>query len=119
MRQYGRLALVGAAIVATVSSLLPGMQPTATAAVTAEASYDPDPDWWVTNGRVTDILTVGDRVYIAGGFDYVGPSTGYGVAVDSASGERSSSWPVIDGPIDASVPDGNGGWYIAGRFTRV
>ena len=82
-------------------------------------AYTPDPSWWVTNGRVTDILPSGDRVYLSGGFDYVGPSTGYGVQVAADDGARSSTAPVVDGPVDAAVPDGSGGWYIAGRFTRV
>jgi hypothetical protein len=118
MRQYGRFALVGAAIIAA-ASLVPGLGPTAAEAAITSSAYTPDPDWWVTNGRVTDIVSSGNRVYVAGGFDYLGPSTGYGVAIDPASGARSSSWPFINGPVDASAADGAGGWYIAGRFTRV
>ncbi|RKT78452.1 beta-propeller uncharacterized protein DUF5122 [Terracoccus luteus] len=77
------------------------------------------PTWWGANGRVTDIKAVGSRVYLAGAFDYIGPQTGYGVAVDPASGAMRAGAPRVDGIVRASAPDGAGGWYIAGDFTRV
>ena len=43
------------------------------ASTTPALTYVPSPAWWGTNGRVNDIETVGSRVYVAGGFDYVGP----------------------------------------------
>lgn len=88
-----------------------------TTTTTATTTADPA-SWWGTNGRVSDTLVSGNRVYLAGGFDYVGPTTGYGVPVDTATGVR-AAWPVIDGPVDVAVPDGSGGWYVAGRFKRV
>jgi hypothetical protein len=72
----------------------------------------------VTNGRIADTLVSGNRVYLAGGFDYVGPTTGYGLPVDASTGAR-VPWPVADGPVDVAIPDGSGGWYVAGRFKRV
>lgn len=29
------------------------------------------------------------------------------------------AWPTIDGAVHAIAPDGSGGWYIGGRFSRV
>jgi hypothetical protein len=90
----------------------------ATSTVTTTGSTADPSAWWGTNGRVADTLVSGNRVYLAGGFDYVGPMTGYGLPVDAATGAR-ATWPAADGPVDAAVPDGSGGWYVAGRFKRV
>src|SRR4051812_1204532 len=82
-------------------------------------SYTPVAGWWGTNGRVTDIVPVGSKVFLAGGFDYIGPETGYGTPVDSSAGVSLPSSPIVDGVVSASAPDGNGGWYIAGTFNHV
>lgn len=88
-------------------------------AVAPTLDYTPVSSWWGTNGRVTDIITSGDRAYLAGGFDYIGPATGYGTGVDGTTGARLGGAPMIDGAVYASVPDGAGGWYVAGQFTTV
>ncbi|MGZ4599235.1 MAG: hypothetical protein ACXVGS_05175 [Oryzihumus sp.] len=97
--------------------------PVAASASPPNLSYNPAPadvpSWWGTNGRVTDIVAAGGRVYLAGGFDYVGPSTGYGVGVDGSSGNRLSGAPLVDDVVNAAVPDGSGGWFIGGSFTHV
>src|SRR4051812_3667249 len=82
-------------------------------------SYTPVAGWWGTNGRVTDIVPVGSKVFLAGGFDYIGPETGYGTPVDSSAGVSLPSSPIVDGVVSASAPDGHGGWYIAGTFNHV
>lgn len=82
-------------------------------------SYVPDSSWWGTNGRVVDIVAQGGRVYLAGGFDYIGPTTGNGVPVDAVTGVKAPSTAVVNGPVYAAVADGQGGWYIGGDFTRV
>lgn len=106
------------AVAATVA-LTVGLPALSASAAIPNLTYAPDPSWWGTNDRVTDILPVGDRVYIAGGFDYVGPTTGYGVGVDAMSGAKAANAPLIDGPVYAAVPDGSGGWYVAGDFKHV
>ena len=97
--------------------------PVAASASPPSLNYNPAPadipSWWGTNGRVTDIVQAGGRIYIAGGFDYVGPSTGYGVGVDGGNGNRLSGAPLVDGVVTAAAPDGSGGWYIGGSFTHV
>ncbi len=109
-----RLIAVAATVAMTV-----GMTTLSASASIPNLSYVPDPTWWGTNDRVTDILPVGNRVYIAGGFDYVGPATGYGVGVDTTSGTKLAGAPLIDGPVYAAAPDGSGGWYVAGDFKHV
>ena len=81
-------------------------------------TYIPSASWWGTNGRVSDIKVVGNRVYIAGGFDYLGRTTGYGVRVTPTDGKLSAS-PRVDGIVRAAIPDGSGGWYIGGDFRKV
>ncbi len=109
-----RLIAVAATVAMTV-----GMTTLAASASIPNLTYVPDPSWWGTNDRVTDILPVGNRVYIAGGFDYVGPATGYGVGVNAGSGVKLSGAPLIDGPVYAAAPDGAGGWYVGGDFRHV
>jgi hypothetical protein len=108
-------AALALAIIGAIAAPLPA----AFASTPPNLTYTPVPNWWGTNGRVTDIVPMGDRVYLAGGFDYIGPQTGYGTAVDGASGVSLSGAPVIDGTVYASAPDGAGGWYVAGSFTTV
>ncbi len=82
-------------------------------------SAAPTTSWWGTNGRVTDIKAVGSRVYLAGAFDYIGPQTGYGVPVSTSAGTVLADAPKIDGIVRSAVADGQGGFYLAGDFTRV
>jgi hypothetical protein len=83
-----------------------------------QLSYTPSPSWWGTNDRVVDIKVVRGRVYLAGGFDYIGPTTGYGVKVDPTTGAKAPG-PLVDGIVRAAVPDGKGGWYLGGNFRKV
>ena len=113
------------AVVLGASAALPLMALTSTVASASALgpdpalNYTPDPAWWGTNGRVMEILPVGNRIYLAGGFDYVGPATGYGVGVDAAAGAKLPGAPVVDGVVRAAVADGQGGWYIGGDFKYV
>jgi hypothetical protein len=104
--------------VAAALGLSTALVPLAASAQAPALTYLPEPGWWGTNGRVMDIAPVGDRIYLGGGFDYVGPTTGYGVGLDP-SGHRLAAAPLVDGQVSASVPDGAGGWYIAGEFHHV
>lgn len=110
--------LVVVPIAGLVSAAVVGPVAAAHAAPPA-LDYTPVASWWGTNGRVTDIVTSGDRVYLGGGFDYIGPQTGYGSGVDGTTGVRLPNAPMIDGAVYASAPDGAGGWYVAGAFTTV
>src|SRR5690606_38744466 len=46
----------------------------------------PRDDLWITNGTVNDFAVEGETLYIAGRFDYVGPSTGSFAQVDATTG---------------------------------
>jgi hypothetical protein len=76
---------------------------------------------WVTNGTVNAVLPdpAHNAIYIGGTFTYVGPNTGNGVPIGSTSGAALTSFPRVNGTINAAIPDGVGGWYIGGTFTRV
>src|SRR5207302_2404299 len=74
---------------------------------------------WVTNGRVSSIVHRNGQIYLGGYFTQVGPNTGQGVVVDASSGTWNQSFPYADGWVYAAVPDGAGGWYIAGSFSKV
>jgi hypothetical protein len=108
-------AAISATALAATAVLITPVPANAAPALT----YVPDSAWWGTNGRVNDIVAQGNRVYISGGFDYVGPATGHGVAVDATSGVSRVPVPMIDGPVYAAVPDGTGGWYLGGDFRHV
>ena len=73
---------------------------------------------WVTNGPVNAVVEAGTTIYIGGNFTQVGPATGGAVPLDAATGQPIAI-PRVAGYVNAVVPDGTGGWYIAGNFTHV
>ena len=86
----------------------------------AQAAVNDNPDeTWVTNGDVYAVTRAGGRIYLGGTFDQVGPNTGYGVPLDPSTGKRADTFPKVNGDVYVAVPDGAGGWYIGGNFTRV
>ena len=92
------------------------------AAVNAPASADPaavPAESWVTNGTVQAVRQVGNRIYVGGSFTQAGPNTGFGVALDPSTGVWAQAFPKINGIVLTAVPDGEGGVYIGGDFTRV
>ena len=98
-------------------SLLAGLT-----AVNPPASADPaavPAESWVTNGTVYAVRQVGDRIYVGGTFTQAGPNTGFGVALDPSTGVWAPAFPKINGTVLVAVPDGAGGFYIGGDFTRV
>ena len=62
---------------------------------------------------------VGGRIYVGGSFTQAGPNTGFGVALDPSTGVWAPAFPKINGTVLVAVPDGSGGFYIGGDFTRV
>jgi len=75
----------------------------------------------ITNDQVYELLfdAKHNLIYLGGVFSYVGPNTGYGVALDTATGNVESGFPYVSGEVFAAAPDGSGGWYIGGSFTSV
>jgi hypothetical protein len=87
------------------------------------ASYcqELDRNLWATNGSVMAFARDSNTIYMAGNFDYVYPNTGGGAAIDITTGtlpgyDRLSH---VNGRVYSCIPDGAGGWYIGGNFTRI
>ena len=77
------------------------------------------PDLAITaDGRITEILRKGDRIYVRGSFSSIGPFVGSGMPLDPVSGERITA-PLVDGQISVAVPDGSGGWFVGGDFEQI
>jgi hypothetical protein len=76
---------------------------------------------WVVNGTVSAIVQdpVYHLTYIGGNFTAVGPRTGTGVPIDTTSAQPLTTFPQVNGTVNAVIADGNGGWYIGGTFTSV
>ncbi len=92
----------------------------AVARAAAPLSSTPDPHLWVTDGNVFAIAPAPDgSVYIGGAFDYVGPLTGGGAMLQASGGALKSRLGEGPGGVEVALPDGAGGDYIGGDFTRV
>lgn len=76
-------------------------------------------NFWTTNGKVRDIKTTNNKIYLAGDFSYVGMATGGGAAFAADTGKVNSAFPAINGDVHAVLPDNNGGFYIGGDFSAV
>jgi hypothetical protein len=87
--------------------------------VFSQLSETPQEDTWITNGTVRAITRTAETVYLGGDFTYVGPYTGCGVPLNKSTGKAARVFPKVNGDVVACVPDGEGGWYIGGNFTRV
>ncbi len=75
-----------------------------------------------TNGQVTAMAlnTTTSTLYIGGLFTHVNVSvTGSFVPINESDGFPEQGWPLVIGDVNAIVPDGNGGWFIAGTFGQV
>ena len=107
-----RLVHLAAALSVAVVALVPPSP--------AKAAPAPIPDeTWVTNGTVYAVAQAGGRIYLGGAFSRVGPNTGFGVRLDTATGAWATGLPKVNGPVYVAVPDGSGGWFIGGNFQRV
>jgi hypothetical protein len=69
---------------------------------------------WQTNGPVYSVVPVGRRVYIGGDFTYVGLDTGPGAPVRRSDGVPLAGVGRVKGGVEVAVPDGMGGYYVAG-----
>ena len=100
----------------------PPATPTATPSPTqipSDFSSTPREQTWMTDGVVRAIVHTADTVYLGGDFTYVGPNTGSGVPISTSTGALPGAFPKVNGTVNACVPDGSGGWFIGGYFTRV
>jgi hypothetical protein len=84
--------------------------------VTAQASSDPLPDFWRTDGIVNAVAIANNTAYFGGDFGYVGPANGAAGLVDPDFGGTFDGFPKLNGIIRAIIPDGTGGWFVGGLF---
>jgi len=73
----------------------------------------------VPNGVIQKVVSNDNYTYIGGQFSSVGQSSGYGAKLNTTSTAVDMSFAKANGIIHCCVPDGKGGWYIGGEFTRV
>ncbi len=73
---------------------------------------------YTTNGHVKATARSGNDLYIGGTFTEVAPRTGPAAAIDSTTGELVSTPQVSGngGEVRVVEPDGEGGYYVGGRF---
>ena len=81
----------------------------------------PSPEPWGANAssHVLGFAADGDTLYVGGTFYGMGRIRGTFLAVDPESGEPFSAQAHVGGVVRAIVPDGGGGWYVAGDVTSV
>ena len=87
----------------------------------AAVSGAPDPGTINTDGRVSAVLAVGDRVYLGGSFTHVdGVARNHLAAVDATTGELTDWNPNANGNVLslAASPDGSR-VYAGGNFMEV
>lgn len=85
----------------------------------ADPSATPTPLCCGPGATITAVAVSGTTAYIGGNFRHVGDYTGSFAALHPDSGRAEGGRPVVEGTVNASAPDGNGGWYIGGSFTSV
>lgn len=72
------------------------------------------------NGGVNSMVISGTKLYIAGSFSALDNFVvTNGAPFHTADDQPIASFPSVDGSVRVSIPDGAGGWYIAGYFTHV
>jgi hypothetical protein len=76
-------------------------------------------DSWMTPGSPGAILKHGNTVYMGGVITEVGYPEQHGALLDAATAIPTFSFLNPNGVVHAAVPDGAGGWFIGGHFTKV
>jgi putative pyrroloquinoline-quinone binding quinoprotein/beta-propeller uncharacterized protein DUF5122 len=70
-------------------------------------------DTYVASDPVNTLLPVRGRLFVGGDFTRIGPDTGPAAVLDPETGGL-GPFPYVIGSVRAAVPDGSGGWYLAG-----
>ena len=89
---------------------------TASIAVSTLGTQD---NWVGPNGEVYSIHRSGNTVYYGGDFNAVGPITGSGAQISESTAAANTALPRIYGTVNVTIPDGSGGWYVGGAFSRI
>lgn len=89
--------------------------------ITTVFSQQHQEDFWITDGSVNTILPYEEEnlLYIGGDFNNMGSSLGHGIILNSSSLNLADNFPKVNGYVGLVAPDGTGGFFIAGSFTRV
>lgn len=78
-----------------------------------------NPNFPSVDGTVKSVAFSGNTCFIGGKFNSLAPATGGGATISPRSGHETGHVLNVHGDVFASIPDGNGGWYIGGRFDMV
>lgn len=81
----------------------------------------------ITNNSVLTTAISGNILYLGGQFTKVGLNSGAFAEVDRLTGNYIPGLPLVGqtngsqsyNQVNAAIPDGYGGWFIAGDFTQV
>lgn len=73
---------------------------------------------WTTNGPVECMATHGDSLFIGGPFTEVARPLCYATLLSQQDGGVVSFGNRPNGGVSAIIPDGNGGFYLGGGFTK-
>ena len=90
------------------------------ARLAAEPATTPRLDW-LFDGNVRATARIGNTLYVGGAFTGVAPRSdalGYWLTLSTSSGAALPGLPSLDGPVAAVEPDGTGGYFVAGTFTK-
>src|SRR5258706_11957585 len=74
---------------------------------------------WQTDGTVNTTVIAGNKLYIGGTFGYVGAYSGGLAVTDDVNGVWDAAWPLVNNDVFSILPDGTGGFFIGGGFTKV
>lgn len=75
-----------------------------------------------TDGQVYDFSNGTNAVYLGGQFTMAGRCSGSGVPITTGQGRLTvpiENLALVSGNVRVSIPDGAGGWYIAGELTSI
>lgn len=74
----------------------------------------------ITDGNIYTLAEDANYVYFGGQFAMVGkPKYSYAVLYNKTTNQIEHFIDVPNGEVHTIYPDGSGGWYIGGEFTRV
>jgi hypothetical protein len=102
----------------------------ATGATASTTNVVPLPLCCIPSGPVNAIAVDGNTAYVGGAFTHLGLPRHHLALLDPSTGQPQDGTPRVEGTfaspavpdngfISASVPDGSGGWYVAGSFTSI
>ena len=84
-------------------------------------NFQLEDDWPMFNGPIHAMVedTANKILYVGGDFTKVEPSISHGASLDTITGLPLYTEYHPNGSVLDVIPDGNGGWYIAGHFTKI